>query len=67
MPHSYAYADSQSDLPMLRAVGHPVATNPDLALLRLARKSGWAIEEWSTGSSGPSGSSGARRSVVRLT
>jgi HAD superfamily hydrolase (TIGR01490 family) len=67
LPHSYAYADSQSDLPMLRAVGHPVATNPDLALLRLARKSGWAIEEWSTGSSGPSGSSAPRGTVVRLT
>jgi HAD superfamily hydrolase (TIGR01490 family) len=67
LPHSYAYADSQSDLPMLRAVGHPVATNPDLQLLRLARKSGWAIEEWSTGSSGPAASSASRRSVVRLT
>ncbi len=26
---SYAYSDSESDLPMLRAVGHPVAVNPD--------------------------------------
>ena len=25
----YAYSDSASDLPMLRAVGHPVAVNPD--------------------------------------
>src|SRR3712207_177261 len=24
---SYAYSDSESDLPMLRAVGHPVAVN----------------------------------------
>ena len=29
---SYAYSDSESDLPMLRAVGHPVAVNPDRAL-----------------------------------
>jgi fatty acyl-CoA reductase len=48
---SYAYADSQSDLPMLRAVGHPVAVNPDLNLLRTARKSSWAVVEW-----GPAGS-----------
>ena len=26
---SWAYSDSESDLPMLRAVGHPVAVNPD--------------------------------------
>ena len=25
---SWAYSDSESDLPMLRAVGHPVAVNP---------------------------------------
>jgi HAD superfamily hydrolase (TIGR01490 family) len=63
LSHSYAYADSHSDLPMLRTVGHPVAVNPDLALLRLARKSGWPIEEWTTGSNGaPTGP----RSVVRL-
>ncbi|HKB51783.1 MAG TPA: HAD-IB family hydrolase [Solirubrobacterales bacterium] len=38
---SYAYSDSLSDLPMLRAVGHPVAVNPDPALTELARKEGW--------------------------
>ncbi|MGF7235643.1 MAG: HAD-IB family hydrolase [Frankia sp.] len=43
---SYGYADSHSDLPMLRAVGTPVAVNPDVALFRVARRSGWAIEEW---------------------
>ena len=26
---SWAYSDSASDLPMLRAVGNPVAVNPD--------------------------------------
>ena len=40
---SYAYSDSESDLPMLRCVGHPVAVNPDSALERVARASGWRI------------------------
>jgi len=40
---SYAYSDSESDLPMLRAVGHPVAVNPDAELLRVAREEGWEI------------------------
>ncbi|MBW3607622.1 MAG: HAD-IB family hydrolase [Actinobacteria bacterium] len=39
----YAYSDSESDLPMLRAVGHPVAVNPDSALARIAREEGWEI------------------------
>src|SRR5205085_892845 len=33
---SFAYSDSASDLPMLEAVGHPVAVNPDGALSRQA-------------------------------
>jgi HAD superfamily hydrolase (TIGR01490 family) len=40
---SYAYSDSESDLPMLRAVGHPVAVNPDRELERVARDEGWRI------------------------
>ena len=40
---SYAYSDSESDLPMLRAVGHPVAVNPDSALTRIAREEGWEV------------------------
>jgi HAD superfamily hydrolase (TIGR01490 family) len=40
---SYAYSDSISDLPMLRAVGHPVAVNPDAALEQVARAEGWGI------------------------
>jgi HAD superfamily hydrolase (TIGR01490 family) len=40
---SYAYSDSESDLPMLEAVGHPVAVNPDGALLRHARAQGWHV------------------------
>ncbi|MEA2390672.1 MAG: hypothetical protein QOK31_781 [Solirubrobacteraceae bacterium] len=40
---SYAYSDSESDLPMLRAVGHPVAVNPDKELGRVAREEGWPV------------------------
>ena len=40
---SYAYSDSESDLPMLRAVGHPVAVNPDGPLERAARAEGWEV------------------------
>jgi HAD superfamily hydrolase (TIGR01490 family) len=40
---SYAYSDSESDLPMLRAVGHPVVVNPDAELLRVAREEGWEV------------------------
>ncbi|HXF57570.1 MAG TPA: HAD-IB family hydrolase [Actinomycetota bacterium] len=43
---SYAYADSHSDLPLLRAVGNPVAVNPDVALYRVARKRRWPVEDW---------------------
>jgi HAD superfamily hydrolase (TIGR01490 family) len=39
----YAYSDSRSDLPMLEAVGHPVAVNPDKELERHARRHGWPI------------------------
>jgi HAD superfamily hydrolase (TIGR01490 family) len=40
---SYAYSDSESDLPMLRAVGHPVVVNPDADLRRIALQEGWEI------------------------
>jgi len=43
LAESYAYSDSESDLPMLRVVGHPVAVNPDRALERVARAEGWRI------------------------
>jgi phosphoserine phosphatase len=33
---SYAYGNSLADLPMLEAVGHPVAVNPEVALERVA-------------------------------
>jgi HAD superfamily hydrolase (TIGR01490 family) len=43
LSESYAYSDSESDLPMLRAVGHPVVVNPDAALEKVARVEGWRI------------------------
>lgn len=39
----YAYSDSLTDMPMLEAVGHPTAVNPDRGLRRLALERGWPI------------------------
>jgi HAD superfamily hydrolase (TIGR01490 family) len=39
----WAYSDSASDLPMLGAVGHPVAVNPDSKLERHANQHGWPV------------------------
>ncbi|MFH8369214.1 HAD family hydrolase [Streptomyces sp. NPDC018031] len=39
----YAYSDSATDLPMLQAVGHPHAVNPDRALRREAVARDWPI------------------------
>ncbi|HLG92179.1 MAG TPA: HAD-IB family phosphatase, partial [Acidimicrobiales bacterium] len=47
MDECVAYADSTSDLPMLEAVGHPVAVNPEAKLAAIARRRGWHIETWS--------------------
>jgi HAD superfamily hydrolase (TIGR01490 family) len=41
---AYLYTDSHSDQPLLDAVGHPIAVNPDARLKHLARKRGWPIE-----------------------
>jgi len=41
--HASAYADSGSDLPLLRACGHPVAVNPDRRLLDAAHAHGWPV------------------------
>ena len=43
---SYAYGDSQSDLPMLECVGNPVVVNPGKALREKALDSGWEMHEW---------------------
>ncbi|NRQ49359.1 HAD family hydrolase [Aeromicrobium sp. YC3-14] len=40
---SYAYSDSETDAPMLEAVGHPFAVNPDKALRKIAEDNDWPI------------------------
>ncbi len=45
---SAGYADSLSDLPMLRAVGQPVAVNPDASLARVARREKWPVVHWTS-------------------
>ena len=47
-PQSFAYADSHSDLPLLAAVGNPVAVRPDVPLFRHARRSHWTIVDWAS-------------------
>ena len=46
LAESVAYADSASDLPMLEAVGFPVAINPETRLAAIARKRGWLVEHF---------------------
>lgn len=46
LAESVAYADSSSDLPMLEAVGFPVAVNPEPRLASIARKRGWLVEDF---------------------
>jgi HAD superfamily hydrolase (TIGR01490 family) len=48
LAESWAYSDSASDLPMLRAVGHPVAVNPDTELAQVARDEGWDVMTFET-------------------
>lgn len=43
LSRSYAYSDSATDQPMLEAVGHPYAVNPDRALRRSAAERGWPV------------------------
>jgi HAD superfamily hydrolase (TIGR01490 family) len=53
LEESVAYADSTSDLPLLEAVGFPVAVNPETRLAAIARKRGWLVEEWAKAPGGP--------------
>ena len=52
LEESVAYADSASDLPMLEAVGFPVAVNPEAKLAAIARRRGWLVEEWAPAAGG---------------
>jgi HAD superfamily hydrolase (TIGR01490 family) len=42
----YAYGDSINDVPILSAVGHPCAINPEPRLRRYARTVGWPVREF---------------------
>jgi HAD superfamily hydrolase (TIGR01490 family) len=44
MSGSYAYSDSETDIPMLESVGNPVAVNPDKGLRSIALERGWKVE-----------------------
>jgi hypothetical protein len=45
---SYAYTDSQTDLPMLELVGNPVAVNPDTELRKVATERDWPVLDFAT-------------------
>ncbi len=53
MSEAVAYADSASDLPMLEAVGFPVAVNAEPRLATIARKRGWLVEQWTKSPGAP--------------
>lgn len=46
LSESYAYSDSITDIPMLAAVGNPVAVNPDRELTREAIERGWELRRF---------------------
>ncbi|MBW4094407.1 MAG: HAD-IB family hydrolase [Acidobacteria bacterium] len=45
----WAYSDSYNDIPLLTAVGHPVAINPDAKLRRHAREHNWPVYDFRSG------------------
>ena len=45
LAQSCAFSDSSADVPMLSAVGYPVATNPTRRLRRIALRNNWPILE----------------------
>ncbi len=47
LDNSYFYSDSINDLPLLELVAHPIATNPDDKLKKIALSRGWKIIHWS--------------------
>ncbi len=44
---SFAYSDSETDVPMLQAVGHAFAVNPDRQLTKVAHENDWPILSFS--------------------
>ncbi|WP_222192542.1 HAD family hydrolase [Modestobacter italicus] len=60
----FAYSDSVTDLPMLEAVGHPTAVNPDRGLRKAAAERGWPVLEFTRPVTLRSRSAAARTPVV---
>jgi HAD superfamily hydrolase (TIGR01490 family) len=60
----WAYSDSVTDLPMLEAVGHPTAVNPDRGLRKVAAERSWPVLEFSRPVSLRSRFAGVRTPVV---
>jgi HAD superfamily hydrolase (TIGR01490 family) len=46
LSNSYAYSDSATDLPLLEAVGSPVAVNPDRELRKIAEHRNWKVRHF---------------------
>jgi hypothetical protein len=46
LSRSFAYSDSATDLPMLEAVGNPVAVNADKELRKIAEERDWQIRDF---------------------
>lgn len=49
LANCHAYSDSANDLPMLTAVGHPHAVNPDRKLRHYATEQGWPVIDYRAG------------------
>ncbi len=62
LTNAVAYADSSSDLPLLEAVGYPVAVNPEQRLASVANNRSWLVEFWDK----PNGSARARIPMSQL-
>jgi HAD superfamily hydrolase (TIGR01490 family) len=43
---SWVYSDSQADVPLFEAVGHPVVVNPKEAFKAVAEQRGWQVVTW---------------------
>ncbi len=46
LARSYAYSDSDEDLPLLELVGHPRPTNPNARLAAIAARRGWRVHRF---------------------
>lgn len=47
LSRSWLYSDSQADIPLFEAVGHPVVVNPKAPFREVAVQRGWEVVTWS--------------------